>query len=117
MAKITQSLLIALLAVEALAAVWPLSEAILVKNRLAAWPWSAHAQKSADLLITQPGLIRQEIIAWEKVAAETAETRNGLLQLAYLSWQIYEDDRAKLFWERAFYLDPGLVASLPLQLF
>jgi len=88
----------------------------LIIEAAAAW-WSFSAQKSAALARVQEAKIRQEIEAWEKIMAEKTETRNGLLQLAYLSWQIYEDDRAKTFWGRAFYLDPELVASLPLQLF
>lgn len=79
--------------------------------------WSFSAQKTTELLIQKTEQIKQEITLWEKAMADKTETRNALLQLAYLSWQIYEDDRAKLFWERAFYLDPELVASLPLQLF
>lgn len=90
--------------------------ALLVVEIAAAW-WSFSAQKTTELLIQKTEQIKQEITLWEKTMADKTETRNGLLQLAYLSWQIYEDDRAKLFWERAFYLDPGLVASLPLQLF
>lgn len=90
--------------------------ALLIVEAAAAW-WSFSAQKTTEFLIQKTEQIKQEINLWENVMAEEAETRNGLLQLAYLSWQIYEDDRAKLFWKRAFYLDPELVASLPLQLF
>ena len=88
----------------------------LIIEAVASW-WSYSTQKSAALAKLQKAKIRQEIDAWEKTMAETTETRNGLLQLAYLSWQIYEDDRAKVFWGQAFYLDPELVTSLPIQLF
>ena len=113
MAKITRGLLIFLLMIEGLAAVWPLSEAVMTKNRLAAWPHSITARQAAEELANRPRQIKLEIEAWEKTMGETTETRNGLLRLAYLSWQIYKDDQARLFWERAFYLDPELVASLP----
>ena len=83
----------------------------------AAAGWSFSAQRSAALAKVQEAKIKQEIDAWKNTLAEKTETRNGLLQLAYLSWQIYEDDQARLFWERAFYLDPQLVSSLPVQLF
>ncbi len=100
MAKIIQAWLISLLIIEAAAALWLFS-----------------AQKFAELSIKKTELIRQDINAWETTLTKEAETRNGLLQLAYLSWQIYEDNQAKAFWQRAFYLDPGFVTSLPVQLF
>lgn len=88
--------LIALLIVEALAALWSFS-----------------AQKSADLLIKKTDLIKQEINAWEKVLTEENELRDVLLRLSILSYQLYEDEQAKAYWQRAFYLDPGFVSSLP----
>ncbi|MBU2051762.1 MAG: hypothetical protein U1C50_00205 [Patescibacteria group bacterium] len=110
-------LIYALLIIEAAAALWPLPEAIRVKNNLASWPWSMAAQNSAELIANRPTVLKQEIIAWEKVLTEKVETRDGLLRLAFLNWQLYQDDQAKAFWEQAFYLDPGFVASLQPQLF
>ena len=90
--------------------------ALLIVEITAIW-WSLSVQKSTELLIKKTESIRREINLWEKAMADETETRNGLLRLAYLSWQIHEDDKARAFWERAFYLDPELVVSLPLQLF
>ena len=109
--------LIAIFLIEAAAAWWPMPEAIAIKNNLASWPWSISAQSSAELIVNRPGALRQEITAWEKVLTEKIETRDGLLRLALLHWQLYEDDQARAYWDRAFYFDPGFVASLPVQLF
>lgn len=75
------------------------------------------AQKAAEEQAAKQAFLAQEIAAWEKVLTERNETRNGLLNLARLHYQLYQDDRAKLYWQRAFYLDPLFVASLPVQLF
>lgn len=102
-----------LLLVEIAAAFWMLPEAITVKNNLAAWPRSGAAQKAAEVLIKKPDSIRRQISQWERWLTENNEARDVLLKLSLLSYQIYQDEQAKTFWQRAFYLDPQLVSSLP----
>ena len=109
--------LIILLIAEAVAALWPYSEEIQIKNNLAAWPWSKSARKSAELIVNKPTEIKKEIAAWEKVLTEENESRDVLLRLSILYYQLYEDEQAKTYWQRAFYLDPELVFSLHPQLF
>ena len=92
---------------------WPLSSAIVIKNNLAAWPWSKSAQSSTEFVLGQPAVIAGKISAWEKFLTEKNESRDVFLNLAILSYQLYRDDQSRLFWERAFYLDPELVSSLP----
>ena len=98
-------------------AFWPLPPEIVIKNNLAAWPWSNSAQKSAALLAGRPDEIKNEISSWEKVLTEENESRDVLLNLSLLYYQLYQDEAAKAYWQRAFYLDPELVTSLPVQLF
>lgn len=107
----------AILIIELIAAAWPASAALRMKNRLAGWPWLKSVKTQAQDLIDEPKLVDQKIAAWNRSQTEQGETRNGQIELAYLSWQIYRDDAARIYWQRAFYLDPLFVASLPLQLF
>lgn len=106
-----------LLLAEIAAAFWPLPEAIAVKNNLANWPNSPAARQLAEATINRPAIVKKLIDQWGKLIREKGETRNGLIQLAWLYWQIYDDEAARTFWEKAFYLDPELVSSLPVQLF
>ncbi len=117
MAKIVTWTLIVLLGAELATTFWPLPQEIIIKNNLASWPWSKSVQKTATLVASRPGEIKNEIAAWEKVLTEENESRDVLLRLSILYYQLYEDETAKAFWQRAFYLDPGLVSSLPVQLF
>ena len=117
MARALKYSLVVLLAVQLAALFWPLPQEIIIKNNLAAWPWSKSAQRSAELIANRPTEIRSEITAWEKVLTEENESTGGLLRLSLLYYQLYEDETAKAFWQRAFYLDPKLVSSLRPQLF
>ena len=63
--------------------------------------------KIAEEKIRQPGKIRNKITAWEKVLEEKPYYRDILLRLAILNWQIYEDEKAIDYWNRANYLDPN----------
>ena len=110
-------LLIIFIIIELAAGFWPLAQEINIKNNLAAWPWSKSAQRTAELIVNRPSEIKNEITAWEKVLTEENESRDVLLRLSILYYQLYENEQAKTYWQRAFYLDPGLVTSLPVQLF
>ncbi|MFH0942725.1 MAG: hypothetical protein V1810_00980 [Candidatus Beckwithbacteria bacterium] len=50
---------------------------------------------------------RQEIESWEKVLETKPEYRDVYLRLALLNYSLYNDDKAKLYWEKANYLDPN----------
>lgn len=63
--------------------------------------------KRAEEKVRQPGKIRGEIESWEKVLEEKPYYRDVLLRLALLSYQIYEDEKAQEYFERAKYLDPN----------
>jgi len=117
MAKLVTWTLIVLLSAELAMAFWPLTQEIQIKNNLAAWPWSKSARRNAEIIVNRPSEIKKEIAAWEKVLTEESESRDGLLRLSILYHQLYEDEQAKVYWQRAFYLDPLFVASLPVQLF
>ena len=75
--------------------------------------WHFFAQKWAEEQRAKQALLAQQITAWEKVLTDQGETRNGLLNLALLHYQVYKDGQAKVYWQRAAYLDPEFVASLP----
>ena len=114
--KVWQLLLI-IAVIELIAALKPLPQEIIIKNSLAAWPWSQSTRRSAELIASGPGRLQKEITAWEKVLTEQNESRDVLLRLSLLYYRLYEDETAKTYWQRAFYLDPGFVTSLPVQLF
>lgn len=117
MAKLVNWTLIVLLSAELIMTFWPLTQEVKIKNNLAAWPWSKSARKNVELIINRPSEIKKEIAAWEKVLTEENESRDILLRLSILYHQLYEDEQTKIYWQRAFYLDPELVSSLPVQLF
>lgn len=117
MAKLVTWTLIILLSAELIMTFWPLTQEVQIKNNLAAWPWSKSARKNVELIINRPSEIKKEIAAWEKVLTEENESRDILLRLSILYHQLYEDEQTKIYWQRAFYLDPELVSSLPVQLF
>lgn len=109
--------LIAVLIIELLAAAWPKPIAVEMKNRLASWPGIQIVESQAQAMLDEPKLIDEKIAARNQSQKKQGETRNGQIELAYLSWQIYRDDEARIYWQRAFYLDPLFVVSLPVQLF
>jgi hypothetical protein len=58
---------------------------------------------------------RQEIVAAEireKIAklepvAEKVNARDVWLHLALLNWQIFDEDKAREFWQKAWFIDPN----------
>jgi len=63
--------------------------------------------KIAENKVREPERIRQEIESWEKVIEEKPYYRDVLLRLALLNYQIYENEAAQEYFNRAEYLDPG----------
>jgi len=63
--------------------------------------------KKTEDKVLEPERIREEIGSWEKVLEEKPYYRDVLLRLALLSHQVYEDEKAQEYFERAEYLDPN----------
>ena len=50
--------------------------------------------------------IREEIAKLEQVA-ETVNSRDVWLKLALLNWQIFDEGKAKEYWQKAWLIDPN----------
>ena len=64
-------------------------------------------KKAYEESLRQKAVIIQEIESWEKILQEKPEFRDILLRLSLLNYQIYENEKAKSYWEKANYLDPN----------
>lgn len=67
------------------------------------------ALKKAEEAVNSPAKIRQEIESWEKILQDKPSYGDILLRLSLLNYQIYENEKAKAYWEKADYLDPNNV--------
>lgn len=63
--------------------------------------------KEGESLINQPEAIKKKIDYWETVLKTKPNFRDVYLRLSLLYYQLYEDEKAKQTWEKAFYLDPN----------
>lgn len=63
--------------------------------------------KKTESIVNEPKEIGEEIKSWEKILKEKPYYKDVLLRLALLSYQIYEDEKAKEYFEQAYYLDPN----------
>ncbi len=63
--------------------------------------------KILEKIKNEPQRIRNEIIFWEKVVSERPGYRDGYLQLAILNYQLYENDKAKEYLNKALEIDPN----------
>ena len=63
--------------------------------------------RMAEVRVQERDRIKQEIKSWEKIIEEKPYYRDVLLRLAILNFQIYNDEQAKDYWEKANYLDPN----------
>lgn len=50
--------------------------------------------------------IRAEMAKLEQ-AAETVNTRDVWLKLALLNWQIFDEEKAREYWQKAWFIDPN----------
>lgn len=64
-------------------------------------------QKEYEKSVNQKLIIEKEIYSWEKILETKPEYRDVLLKLSLLNWQLYQTDQAKIYWEKASYLDPN----------
>jgi len=62
--------------------------------------------KKVEKKINEPDKIKQEIESWENILKKRPFYRDVLLRLAVLNYQIYENEKALEYFERAEYLDP-----------
>jgi len=58
-------------------------------------------------LYSDPENIKKLIIAWEKIIDEKPNYRDGYLQLAYLYYKLYKNEKAKEYLQKAIKLDPN----------
>lgn len=58
-------------------------------------------------LYSDPEDIKKLIAAWGKILEEKPNYRDGYLQLAYLHYKLYENEKAKEYLEEAIELDPN----------
>src|SRR4030042_4540168 len=56
---------------------------------------------------SDPNDIEKFIMAWEKIIEEKPGYRDGYLQLAYLYYQLYENEKAEEYLKKAIELDPN----------
>jgi len=54
-----------------------------------------------------PEDIKRLIAAWEKIIEEKPDYRDSYLQLTYLHYKLYENEKAKEYLEKAIELDPN----------
>jgi len=64
---------------------------------------------------SDPKDIEKLIQAWEKILSEKPEYRDAYLNLAWLHYQIYENQKAKENLKKAIDLDPNFEPTLKLQ--
>lgn len=76
---------------------------------------SKFSQLLTQKLLQSPADIKRLIAAWEKIMAEKPDYRDGYLQLAYLNYKIYEDEKAKTYLAKALALDPNFVPARELE--
>ncbi|OGV89007.1 hypothetical protein A2Z41_02560 [Microgenomates group bacterium RBG_19FT_COMBO_39_10] len=56
---------------------------------------------------SDPNDIEKLIMAWEKIIEEKPGYRDGYLQLAYLYYQLYENEKTEEYLKKAIELDPN----------
>ncbi len=63
----------------------------------------------------EPQRIKEEIVYWQKIVAERPSYRDAYLQLAILNYQIYENQKAKDYLNKALELDPNFEPTQKLE--
>lgn len=64
---------------------------------------------------SDPEDIKKLITIWEKIIKEKTGYRDGYLQLAYLHYKLYENEKAKEYLEKAIELDPNYELARELE--
>lgn len=63
----------------------------------------------------EPQRIKEEIVFWEKMVKERPNYRDAYLQLVILNYQIYENQKAKEYLNKALEIDPNFLPTQQLQ--
>lgn len=71
--------------------------------------------KILEKIKNEPQKIKDEIVFWEKIVADKPNYRDGYLRLALLNYQIYENQKARVYLERAKTLDPNFETTKELE--
>ncbi len=58
-------------------------------------------------IVYQRQRLKNQIEGWETVLKSKPYYRDVLVHLSVLNYQIWEDEKAKEYWQQAFYLDPN----------
>jgi len=66
-------------------------------------------------LYSDPEEIKKLITLWQKIIEEKPGYRDGYVQLAYLHYKIYENEKAKEYLEKAIELDPNYEPTRELE--
>lgn len=66
-------------------------------------------------LYSDPEEIKKLIALWQKIIEEKPGYRDGHLQLAYLHYKLYENEKAKEYLEKAIELDPNYKLARELE--
>ncbi len=85
------------------------SELAIKELNLAKKSWLKNKKliKQTENLVYQPEKIKQEISFWQEKINQGVQNPKVYLQLALLSYQIWDDQKAQEFWQKANYLDPN----------
>lgn len=70
---------------------------------------------SAREKVMEPERLRTEIKEWEVVLEKMPSFRDVYLRLAVLNYQLYEDEKAREYFEKAEYLDPNSLEVLEIK--
>jgi len=76
---------------------------------------SKFGQLLQQKLLQNPNDIKRLIIGWEKIVNQRPGYRDGWLQLAYLNYKIYEDEKAKEYLAKVLEIDPNFAPARELE--
>jgi len=76
---------------------------------------SRFGQLLQQKLLQNPADIKRLIAGWERIVDQKPNYRDGWLQLAYLNYKIYEDEKAKVYLTKALELDPNFTPARELE--
>ena len=68
---------------------------------------AAEKIKAGESLVSQPEKIKKQINYWQTILKDKPNFRDVYLHLSLLHYQLWQDEKAKQAWEKAFYLDPN----------
>lgn len=69
--------------------------------------WNEKKFQSEFAILNQPQFLQEEIKQWETWLNKGVESPEIYLRLSFLEYQLYRDEEAKKYWQKADYLDPN----------